>query len=57
MLLGHVRRRAQHAATAGVAAAFVAFHVASHAEGLAAAAVRALERLLAGVRVAVDFEA
>lgn len=39
-----------------MAAAFVAFHVASDAEGLAAAAVWALERLLTSVRVAVDFE-
>lgn len=32
----------------------MSFHVASHAEGFTAASVGALERLLAGVRVAVD---
>ena len=37
-----------------VAAALVALHVASDAEGLAAPRVRALERLLARVRVAVN---
>ena len=36
-----------------MAAAFVPFHVASDAEGLAAAAVWALERLLASVRAKV----
>ena len=39
-----------------VAAPLVALHVASDAEGLAAAHVRALERLLAGVGVAVNTE-
>lgn len=37
-----------------VAAALVALHVAADAEGFATAGVRALERLLARVRVAVD---
>ena len=37
-------------------AAFVALHVAAHAEGLAAAVVRASEGFLARVAVAVDSE-
>lgn len=41
------------AAVIVVAAPLVALHVAAHAESLAAAGVRALERLLASVRVAV----
>ena len=42
--------------SAGVAATLVAFHVAAHREGLAAAGVSAPERLLACVRVGVDAE-
>ena len=38
----------------GVAATLVALHVASHAEGLAAAGVSAAEWLLAGVAVRMD---
>lgn len=48
-----------HAGAAGlkvVAATLVSLHVAPHAEGLAAAGVRALEWLLSSVRVAVDPE-
>jgi hypothetical protein len=40
-----------------VAAPLVALHVAANTEGLAAPGVRALEGLLAGVRVAVDSQA
>jgi hypothetical protein len=40
-----------------VAASLVTLHVAPHAEGLAAAGLRALEGLLAGVGVAVDAKA
>lgn len=39
-----------------MAASLVTLHVASNAKGLAAAGVRALERLLAGVGVAVNSE-
>lgn len=45
-----------HADTAvkAVAATLMTLHVAAYAEGLATSVVRALERLLSGVRVAVD---
>lgn len=42
--------------TAGMAATLVALHVAAHAEGFAAAGMRAAEGLLAGVAVRVDTE-
>lgn len=54
--LTHMRGRTHHVRRAGVAAALVPLHVAAHAESFAATDVRALERLLSGVRVAVDFE-
>lgn len=40
-----------------MAAPFVTLHVAAHAEGFATTGLRALERLLPGVRVAVDAQA
>lgn len=42
--------------TPGMATTLVAFHVAAHAEGLAATGVSATEGLLAGVAVRVDTE-
>ncbi len=45
------------AAAGGVAATLVTLHVAAHAKGFAAARMRALVRLLARVRVAVDPQA
>lgn len=56
LLLAHVHRGTHHTARAGVAAALVSLHVAAHAESLAAPGMGALERLLAGMRVAVDLQ-
>ena len=46
-----------HATRASMTAAFVALHITAHAESLSTSRVRALERLLAGVRMTVDFQA
>jgi hypothetical protein len=54
--LTHMRGRTHHVWGASVAATLVSLHVAAHAESFSAPYVRALERLLSGVRVTVDFE-
>ena len=54
--LTHMRGRTHHVRSAGVAATLMPLHVTAHAESFAAPNVRALERLLTGVRVAVYFE-
>lgn len=41
---------------ATVAAALVTLHVAAHGKGLAAAGMRTLERLFAGMAVGVDLQ-
>lgn len=50
-------RPTAHDAAGRVAATLMTLHVAAHAKGFAAARVRALVRLLARVRVAVDAQA